>query len=127
MALDLKGLFAGATSLMFSMFDQVAISGTYYTVDAGTYDPATGATGASVTGVPIRVLFGLFTAQEQAARPDVIRSGDKKVIIRVTEVEDPPKQDNYFTDTDGARWDLELISREPTKNVWIVRARRHTK
>lgn len=126
MALDLKGIFKGVTSTLFSLFDQVAISGTYYTVDPGTYDPATGATGASQSGLPARVLFGLFTSEEERARADVIRSGDKKVIIRVSEIETPPKHDDYFLDVDSVRWDLELISREPTNNVWIVRARRHT-
>jgi len=126
MALDLKGIVKNAVGTIYNLFGQISDAGQYHRVGAGSYNASTGSTGATDTAGPATALFCLFTEEEMQGRGDLVKSGDKKIILRTTDVPTRPGRDDYYTDAAGVRWDLELIQQEPTDNVWILRGRART-
>lgn len=121
--MNLPAIVAGAVETIWKTFDSVAVTAVYHRVTAGAYDPQVGDSPDSETTHTVKVLFGVFTQEE--VDNQIVQSGDEKLFIRTTELALEPKKTDYIVKADGSRYDVELIKREPTRSVWILRGRAH--
>lgn len=121
--MDLRAIGRNAVATAFNVADSILVAGTYHAISAGTYDPELGTDTRTDTETSVRALFGLFEQKENDGQN--IQFGDKKILIKVTELAAQPNKDDYLVDSTGARWDLFLINAEPTGAVWILRGRAH--
>lgn len=123
MAIDLKSICVSAVATVFSVAQSIQDAGVFSHVTAGTYDPTTGADPSSNANTSVNALFGMFDQREIDGTN--VQSGDKKLFIKQTELTTPPQRKDYYTDSDGVRWDVFMVGIEPTESVWILGIRSH--
>lgn len=122
--MNIPALVGSSVDTLFALFDSVAQDGTFYADVPGTYDTATGTPGGTTTQTAVRFLFGNF--EEKAIDGDRIKSGDKKIFIKRSQLPTQPKRDDYLLDQNGGHWDIEFLSAEPSAKLWVLRGRKQT-
>lgn len=116
-----------AASLMSAQFaDPVTI--TYVT--EGTFDPATGRTGARVTSTAtVNGIMEEYSTVELLAgqdEDDGVRSGDRKLTVPASSLATKPSSDDYV-DANSTTWQIRKVDEVPagpTPVLYVLRLRR---
>jgi len=123
MAIDLNSLVPDMVDLGFDLADQIVVSATYTHTTSGGYDPATGGLTPVVQEPTVNVLEAVYKANEIDG--DVVKIGDKKMIVRASELSTVTsvRLDDRIT-ISGVIWQIVNFKFDPTETVYIFQVRR---
>lgn len=121
--IDLKSIVSGAVNVAFQVADQIALPATFaHYLSAGNYSTASGQTDPNVTNIAITAIFGTYKANEVDG--DKIRTGDKRIVVKVAELAGNEAQMIDTILENGVVWNLTHIDKDPTNTVYIFNGRK---
>ncbi len=123
MSIPIKSIVASAVNTIWDLTADIKVLGTYHRLTPGAYNPTTGAAAVTDTTYPVDYREAVF--KQRDIDGERIRAGDKKILVRVSEMSARPTADDYIVASDGRRWDLMQIETEPTGKILIFRGRAH--
>ena len=121
--MDIPGIVGRAVDTVFNITASIAVTGVYHRITPGAYTPSSGTAAVTDTTYNVSVRTALFEQREIDG--DRIRSGDKKILVKTSEMTGVPTADDYFVDSNSKRWDLMYLATEPTYKLLILRGRAH--
>lgn len=122
--MNIPNLVKNSVATAFKVAASMQVACVYHRITAGVYNPSTGAVGSTDTTTAINPIFGVYSQNEIDG--SVIRTGDKKIVIRQSELAAEPKPDDFIVENVSTeRWEVIEVTTEPTKQVWIVQGRKH--
>lgn len=131
--MSLRDDFVEAADELWTEFDSVTVSGTYRRTVAGAYNPATGATGATLTTVPVTVIRDEW--RQDQIDGTVVKVGDRIAKIRSNELGFEPSTDDQilienskgsgFAAGNAQLWAVKGYKADPAGVVFDVHVRAH--
>jgi hypothetical protein len=122
MAFDIPQLSQNVVDLAWNFAESIVVAMTHKSVVPGTYVPANGVDPQSVVSTEVGVIPLTFKSEEIDGK--LVKSGDKKILVRASELPTMPKQDDYFMEG-SVRWDVTGYVVPTTDKLWKVGVRRH--
>jgi len=131
--MSLRDDFVEAADELWTEFDSVTVSGTYRRTVAGAYNPATGATGATVTTVSVSVIREEW--RQDQIDGTVVKVGDRIAKIRSNELGFEPSTEDQilienskgagFAAGNAQLWVVKGYKTDPAGVVFDVHVRAH--
>jgi len=105
----------------FKIAGDIPVTCTYTSVGTAVY--ADGAyTSTDVDYASLKFLFGDYQSNEVDGT--VILSTDQRMSIPQLDLTPVPKKQDYLTDADSVKWQIEGISKDPARALWILQGRK---
>lgn len=123
MAINLKAIAEKAVNTAFDISADIGVVATYHRITPGAYDVDQGVSVVSDQPFTVNFRAGVFSQREIDG--DVIQAGDKKILVKTSEMDLQPTKDDYLVQADGTRFDLVQIGTEPSGKLLIFRGRAH--
>ena len=124
MPTDFKALGKQLVASGFGIAASLQVACTFHRITANNFDPATLEAGVTDTTTAINVLFGSFKQKEVDGVN--VRRGDKRLLIRQSELAAQPQANDYITENaSGTKWLIVGIEFDPTESLWRVHGRAH--
>lgn len=131
--MTLRDDFVGMADELFETFDSITVAGTYRRTVAGAYNPTTGATGATVTAVPVTVIREEW--RQDQIDGTVVKVGDRIAKIRGNELGFEPSADDEiliekskgsgFAAGNAQLWMVKGYKADPAGIVFDIHVRAH--
>lgn len=128
MSIPIHSLVLSTLATVWDQCAELIKAGTFNHVETPTYTEATG----EVTPVNVTksVNVILLNFKQKQIDGQIVKTGDKKILLRASELATAPAitqpgTDDFITETaTGFRWDVIGITIEPTNQFYIIHARR---
>lgn len=116
-----KSLIRNQVQNAFKILGDLAPEVTYYSVDVGTYDPATDERGNVETPYTVRAVLARFKFGE--VYDDVSVTTDYKALISAADLPVSPTENDYIVTADGKRYEVRKGLGVPGESLHIVHVR----